>query len=45
MSGIFNLAFGDVDETGEINDSTISNNGDRNKILANSCLRCGHVFR
>jgi hypothetical protein len=31
---IYNLAFGDVDNDGEINDFSISNNGDRNKILA-----------
>lgn len=30
----YNLAFGDVDESGEINDYSISNNGDRNMILA-----------
>lgn len=30
----FNLAFGDIDERGEIDDYSISNNGDRNKILA-----------
>jgi len=34
ISGIYNLALGDVDENGEINDSRISDNGDRNKILA-----------
>lgn len=35
LSGLFNLAFGDLDKkTGEINDSVISNNGDRDKILA-----------
>jgi hypothetical protein len=30
----YNLSFGDVTETNRINDSSISNNGDRNKILA-----------
>jgi hypothetical protein len=30
----FNLAFGDIDSNGEIDDFSISNNGDRNKILA-----------
>ncbi|WP_414709865.1 DUF6934 family protein [Puia sp.] len=34
ISGIYNLALGDVAENGEINDSRISDNGDRNKILA-----------
>src|SRR5580698_8798047 len=31
---IYNLAFGDVDDAGEINDFSVSNNGDRNKVLA-----------
>jgi hypothetical protein len=31
---VYSLAFGDVTETNEINDSSISNNGDWNKILA-----------
>jgi len=31
---VFNLAFGDINEDGEIDDYSISNNGDRNKILA-----------
>jgi hypothetical protein len=30
----YNLAFGDVTESGEIDDFRISDNGDRNKILA-----------
>jgi hypothetical protein len=30
----YNLAFGNVNENGELDDLTISNNGDRNKILA-----------
>lgn len=30
----YNLAFGDVDEQGELNDYAISDNGDRNKVLA-----------
>lgn len=35
LNGLFNLAFGDLDkETGEIDDSVISNNGDRDKIMA-----------
>ncbi len=34
-TGIFNLAFGDVDEkTGHINDTVASNNDDRDKVLA-----------
>lgn len=33
-SNIYNLAFGDLKENGEIDDFSISNNGDRNKILA-----------
>jgi hypothetical protein len=31
---VYNLAFGDIDENGEIDDFIISDNGDRNKILA-----------
>jgi uncharacterized protein DUF6934 len=31
---VFNLAFGDINENGDLDDLTISNNGDRNKILA-----------
>jgi hypothetical protein len=31
---IYNLAFGDIKENGLLDDLTISNNGDRNKILA-----------
>ena len=31
---VYNLAFGDVGNTGKINDHSVSNNGDRNKILA-----------
>jgi hypothetical protein len=34
VSGVYNLAFGDIDENDEIDDYNISNNGDRNKILA-----------
>jgi hypothetical protein len=34
IPNIVNLAFGDIDENGEINDYSISDNGDRNKILA-----------
>ncbi|HEY4063714.1 MAG TPA: hypothetical protein VGM30_17520 [Puia sp.] len=33
-SGVYNLAFGDIDEEGGIDDFSISDNGDRNKILA-----------
>lgn len=32
--GVFNLAFGDVDENDEIDDYKVTDNGDRNKILA-----------
>lgn len=31
---VYNLSFGDINENGEIDDLKISNNGDRNKILA-----------
>lgn len=31
---VYNLVFGDVDTNGEINDLTISANGDRNMVLA-----------
>lgn len=35
MKDVFNLAFGDKDaETGEIDDTVISNNGDSEKVLA-----------
>lgn len=34
LDGYFNLAFGDVDDTGNIDDYSISDNGDRNKVLA-----------
>src|SRR5258708_32918539 len=33
-TGVYNLAFGDIDENGKIDDMKISDNGDRNKILA-----------
>lgn len=31
---VYNLVFGDIDMDGEINDYSISDNGDRNKVLA-----------
>jgi hypothetical protein len=34
LDNVFNLAFGDIDENDEIDDYKISDNGDRNKILA-----------
>lgn len=34
MDNIFNLAFGDVGEDGELDDLRVSDNGDRNKVLA-----------
>jgi hypothetical protein len=34
IPGIINLAFGDINSDGEINDYSISDNGDRNKILS-----------
>jgi hypothetical protein len=34
LENVYNLAFGDIDENGEIDDCRISDNGDRNKILA-----------
>ncbi len=34
LPNVFNLAFGDIKENGDLDDLTISNNGDRNKILA-----------
>src|ERR1700677_4477459 len=30
---VYNLAFGDIDDDGSINDSSVSNNGDRNKAV------------
>ena len=34
MTDVYNLSFGDIDENCEIDDFGVSNNGDRNKILA-----------
>jgi len=34
VEDVYNLAFGDVNEEEEINDYVVSDNGDRNKILA-----------
>jgi hypothetical protein len=34
LQNVYNLAFGDIDENGDIDDCRISDNGDRNKILA-----------
>ena len=34
IDNYYNLAFGDIDEHGNIDDYSISDNGDRNKILA-----------
>lgn len=34
LANVYNLAFGDIDENGVIDDLRISDNGDRNKILA-----------
>src|SRR6476659_8472506 len=31
---VYNLGFGDEDEDGSVNDNAISNNGDRDKVLA-----------
>lgn len=33
-TSVYNLAFGDIDEYGEIDDYKVTDNGDRNKILA-----------
>lgn len=33
-TGTFNLAFGDIDNYGRLNDSVVSNNGDMEKVLA-----------
>lgn len=35
---VYNLGFGDVDEDGEIDDLSVSDNGDRNKVLATVVL-------
>jgi hypothetical protein len=32
--GIYNLAMGDLNQEGQIDDHVVSDNGDRNKILA-----------
>jgi hypothetical protein len=40
---IYNLAFGDVEEGGEINDAVISNNADRDKVPA-TVARSIHGF-
>lgn len=34
LENVYNLSFGDIGKDGETNDFTVSNNGDRNKILA-----------
>lgn len=34
IPGVFNLSFGDVGANGEIDDAKVSDNGDRNKVLA-----------
>lgn len=34
LKNVYNLAFGDINDDDEIDDYTISDNGDRNKILA-----------
>jgi hypothetical protein len=34
QSNIYNLAFGDVDDEDKMNDYSVSDNGDRNKVLA-----------
>ena len=34
MPDVYNLSFGDLNERGEVDDFIVSNNGDRNKILA-----------
>ena len=34
QDGVYNLALGDVDEENEIDDYAITDNGDRNKVLA-----------
>ena len=35
LDGVYNLGFGDFDEiTGELDDDTVTNNGDTNKVLA-----------
>lgn len=34
MDNVYNLFLGDLGEDGEINDLTVSDNGDRNKVLA-----------
>ena len=34
FSNVYNLSFGDIKQNGELDDLAVSNNGDRNKILA-----------
>jgi hypothetical protein len=34
LKDLYNLAFGDKDDSGEINDNTISNNGDSDMVLS-----------
>lgn len=34
LPGVYNLAFGDIKQDGELDDQSITDNGDRNKILA-----------
>ena len=35
---VYNLGFGDVTETGDINDVAITNNGDKDKVLKTVCV-------
>ena len=38
---VYNLALGDVDEDNEINDYAVTDNGDRNKVIATVAAICG----
>ena len=42
---VYNLAFGDINDDGTIDDYSISNNGDRNKILATIAEANRHLRR
>lgn len=41
---IYNLGFGDVEMTGEVNDMVVTDNNDRKKVLATVALAVGKFF-
>ena len=43
--GLYNLAMGDVEEDNEINDFAVTDNGDRNKVIATVAIIIGAFAR